>query len=430
MDSELAPTLPGSPIGPVLVCTLPRAGDLFGHYRVERALGDGGMGVVFRARDEILDRPVALKLIRPSLMHDPAVRRAFHEESRAMAALAHPNVVRIYDRGEVGGVGFIVMELFAGGSLLETLAGGARMDLAEALPVLRDVARGLTAVHERGLVHGDVKPANVLLGAVGGRAAVTDMGLSFRQGDDDGRLRGTPGYVAPERIAGVISPASLQPRIDVYGLAVTAWEMLAGRRLREAARSDEPPGAHTRSEEPPSLRSMRPSLPAGVDEVLRRGMHPDPRERTATPLALVEALESVARGAARPSVRFLLVDDDGGYRSALSRVLARRFPGATIEGFADGLSGLSCARADAPDVALVDLCMPGLDGRAVTAALRALAPPERLRIVVLSGEGGAREWRELRGLGADRFYVKPVPLDELCDSLERLLAPAPVDAAA
>ncbi|HJL19296.1 MAG TPA: protein kinase [Sandaracinaceae bacterium LLY-WYZ-13_1] len=423
MDPELAATVPhGGRRGPVNEPALPTAGDRFGPYRIEATLARGGMGTVFRARDLNLDRAVALKLIHPGLFHRQDIRQMFHDEARSMASLSHPHVVPIYALGYHDEVPFIAMEYFAGGTLEERLEDGP-LSLDEALPILRAVAEGLGAIHASGRVHGDVKPANVLFSRDGERIALTDMGLSFELGADDGTLRGTPAYMAPERAAEQPTPRRLQSRVDVYGLAVLAFEVLTGRLPFEAETTDALIAMHAH-DAPPRASEVCWDVEPAVDEPLLRALGKDPRQRTATCAELVEQLEEAAVDAAvEPSTppRLLVADDDPDWRQLLVRVLEKRFVGATVEEASDGKSAIAVALAEPPDLALIDLNMPGFDGVELTAALRELAPAERLPIVVLSGEGGARDWHALRDAGADRFFVKPCPFDELCDVVERLL---------
>jgi serine/threonine-protein kinase len=423
MDADRAATvLNGRHRGPVWAYEPPKEGDGFGSYVIGEVLGRGGMGTVFRAKDLLLERDVALKLIHPSLVARASIRRLFLEEARTMASIAHPNVVQVFATGLQDDVPFIAMELLTGGSLERHIIETGPFSLADALPILRDVAQGLTAIHRSGRVHGDVKPANVLLSDAWDRAAVTDMGLSFRMGTDDGKLRGTPEYLAPERGTGVPPPPELQPRADVYGLAVLAFELLTGRLPFESGRTAQSTMAKHVDEEPRRPSSLHMAVDPRVDEPLLRALRKDPTERTATPLELVRELEGGRVGSSEARLRFLVVDDDDGWRGLLTRALESRFPHATVDHASDGARGLAVAQSAPPHVALIDLNMPELNGVELTTALRELAPPERMSIVVLSGQGSSNDWQVLRQRGADRFFIKPCPLDEVCDSIERLLS--------
>ncbi len=403
--------------------TVPAKGDvLAGQYRVERWLGDGGMGVVLAARDLTLNRDVALKLVQPELLGSASVRRTFEAEARSMATLVHPNIVTIYTFVEDAGRPFLVLELVDGPSLSQLLRERGRFSPGDALPILRAVAEGLAALHEHGLIHGDVKPSNILLGP-SGAVKLTDMGLSqLLTEDTSGILRGTPSYIPPERAQAAAMDRALLPRQDVYALAVTAFEVLTGRLPFVSSRPDVLIDKHAR-EMPPAPSEVCAELPKAFDAPLLAGLRKRPKHRTATPLLLIEQLELAARVPARhgESVRVLVVDDDEDWLTLVRAAILRRMPGVLVELASDGEEALELAARAPPAAVLVDLRMPRLDGETLTSELRELAGPEDMPIIVLTGEGSGRDWRRLRRIGADRFFVKPVIMDELCDTLEFLL---------
>lgn len=403
--------------------SIPAVGDvLAGQYRVERWLGDGGMGLVLAARDLKLGRDVALKLVQPELLCSESVRRSFEAEARAMASLSHPNVVTLHTLAEDEGRPFLVMELIDGPSLSHVLRERGRLPLPEALPILRAVASGLGALHEAGLVHGDVKPSNILLGP-GRVVKLTDMGLSQLLCDNPGGvIRGTPSYMPPERARALSVPRALLARQDVYALAVTGYEVLTGRLPFVSSRPDVLIEKHA-SEAPPPPSEVCPELPATLDGPLLAAMTKEPSERTATPAELVDQLERASLLPARPGerLRVLIVDDDEDWLAMMEHALPRRLPGVDVTTARDGEEALRIVRRESPSAALIDLRMPRIDGEELTRRLRALVGPDEMPIVVLTGEGSGRDWRRLRRIGADRFFVKPVILDELCDTLEGLL---------
>src|SRR5712671_6801333 len=197
-------------------------------YRIESLLGRGGMGVVYRARDLALDRNVALKLLAPELAQDMRFRERFLRESRLAASLDHPAIVPIYDAGEVAGRLYIAMRLVEGTDLKRLLAEQGALEPAAALALLEQVADALDAAHERGLVHRDVKPSNVLVDSRG-HCYLADFGLSRRLADlpspgGPGRSLGTVDYVAPEQIRG----EQLDGRADLYSLGCLLYECLSG----------------------------------------------------------------------------------------------------------------------------------------------------------------------------------------------------------
>src|SRR5918992_482537 len=204
------------------------------HYVIERKLGEGGMGVVFAARDERLDRTVAIKMMS-SFGGDETARRRFWREARAAASVNHPNICQLYDIGEDEGALFIAMELLEGESLGERLARGA-LTVSEAIPIALGVLAALAALYARGILHRDLKPSNVFLTAHGvklldfGLARPADPALAQSLSSSgnltrSGMLIGTPGYMAPEQL----TAEELDARTDLFAVGAILFEMLAGR---------------------------------------------------------------------------------------------------------------------------------------------------------------------------------------------------------
>ena len=231
-------------------------GTTFASYRVESLLGRGGMGVVYPAHDPSLERPVALKLIAPELVQDEEFRRRFLREPKLAAALDHPNVIPIYEAGEHEGQLYLAMRYVKGTDMRALLDREGKLSPERTIEVLAQIAGALDAAHERGLVHRDVKPANVLLDEAG-HPYLTDFGITKPAGGDStdtGQVVGTLDYLAPEQIRG----EEVDGRTDCYALACVLYECLAGappfRRRTEA----ETLWAHMQGEAPP-LRG-RPEL--------------------------------------------------------------------------------------------------------------------------------------------------------------------------
>jgi predicted Ser/Thr protein kinase len=250
-------------------------------YRIEAVAGRGGMGVVYRARQLALDRAVALKLIAPELARDTAFRARFARESRIAASLDHPNVIPVYEAGEDGDRLFIAMRFVDGTDLGRMLASEGALEPALAAELVAQAASALDAAHARGLVHRDVKPANLLVAGDPGRPHVylTDFGLARRDGSSTaltttGQWMGTPDYAAPEQIDG----HDVDARTDVYALGCVLFAALAGvppfgdrPRMAKA-------GAHLH-EPPPTLRSLRPGVPLAFEPVVARALAKRPEDR-------------------------------------------------------------------------------------------------------------------------------------------------------
>ena len=247
---------------------------LAGRYRLEAPVASGGIGEVWRGRDEVLGRAVAVKLLRAEYTSHPETLGRFRAEARHAAAVAHPGVAQVYDYGEDARP-YLVMELVEGPSLAEVVARGP-VPAARAVDVVAQAAAGLAAAHAAGLVHRDIKPANLLLGP-GGVVKVTDFGIAHAAGSAPvtrtGTLVGTPAYLAPERAAG--EPAT--PASDLYSLGIVGYECLTGAPPFTGT-ALEVVLAHQHRPLPP----LPPSVPADVAVLVTRLTAKDPKDRPAS----------------------------------------------------------------------------------------------------------------------------------------------------
>ncbi|MGH3218683.1 MAG: protein kinase domain-containing protein [Streptosporangiaceae bacterium] len=259
-----------------------RAGSLVAGYRLEAQVGAGGMAVVFRARDERLGRLVALKILSPALAADPAFRRRFIAESRAAAVVDNPHIIPVFEAGESSGVLFIAMRFVASGDLRSVLDREGPLPAGRAAGFISPVASALDAAHRAGLVHRDVKPANILVDAGADRpdhVYLSDFGVSKGAVSSvsmtgPGHFLGTPDYSAPEQIQG----RAVDGRTDQYALACVAFQLLAGTAPFERDQGMAVLLAHL-AEPPPPLASRRSDLPAAVGQVLARAMAKVPEKR-------------------------------------------------------------------------------------------------------------------------------------------------------
>jgi WD40 repeat protein len=300
MSGDGATTEAGEPqwFDPLLHGGRDGEGGRLGPFRVRGVLGAGGMGVVFRAEDPRLRRPVALKVMRPALAVHVKHRRRFLREARAAAAVESDHVVRIYQVGEDRGVPFLAMELLNGETLQARLRREGRVAPAEAARVAREAALGLAAAHARGLTHRDVKPGNLWLEAGTGRVKILDFGLAHVADDDalltdPGDVVGTPAYMAPEQARG--EPGAAGASADVYALGVVLYRMLTGqepyagpslrviRRVGDAA--------------PPPPSRLCAGLDRRLEAVVNKAMARRPQDRFAGAAELAEALGRWLRGA-------------------------------------------------------------------------------------------------------------------------------------
>ena len=250
---------------------------LSGRYGLEAKLGSGGMSTVYLARDQTLDRPVAVKVMHREMSEQEDQLARFRQEARAVAKLSHPNVVSVIDAGEDGGHPYIVFEYVEGETLKQRVARVGALDPQEAIAYAIEVARGLTVAHARQMVHRDIKPQNILIEDEG-RAKLTDFGIS-RQLEQDGmtatgRVLGTTDYVAPEQAMG----KAVDPRSDIYSLGVVLYEMLVGQVPFKADSQVGVAMKHV-NEELPDVQQRRPEVSAAVALVVERATAKDPERR-------------------------------------------------------------------------------------------------------------------------------------------------------
>jgi serine/threonine protein kinase/tetratricopeptide (TPR) repeat protein len=279
-------------------------GRTLAHYRINSAIGAGGMGEVYRATDMKLGRDVALKILPPDVASDPERLARFQREARAVAALNHPNVVTLYSVEESDGVHFLTMELILGQPL-------DRLIPANGLPVERIVeiagalAEALAAAHDKGIIHRDLKPANVMV-TTEGRVKVLDFGLAKDVGAETsdgatqtsagltqaGIVMGTPAYMSPEQVSG----RTLDHRTDIFSLGVILHEMATGRRLFEGTSSAELISSILR-DSPPLVTDARADLPGDLARVIRRCLEKDPRHRVQTARDVSNEFRDMTRAA-------------------------------------------------------------------------------------------------------------------------------------
>ncbi|AKF08532.1 serine/threonine-protein kinase [Sandaracinus amylolyticus] len=287
----------GLPIGgdPGLVGTT-----IAGRYHLVRLLGDGGMGAVYKAADQVLRRFVAIKLLHPNVARNPSSVERFQREARAAAAIGHPNIIDILDFGLEDKRPYMVMEYLRGRSLSQLIATEGAIDIKRACAIATHTLAGLAAAHDRGILHRDLKPANLMLVArFGDRnfVKVCDFGFAALFGGSgqseesktltpERTLVGTPAYAAPERLRG---DDRRDPRTDVYSVGVVLFEMLAGQRPFDAPTFAEL-ARKVRNEPAPSIRTMRPDVSEGLERVIARALSKVREDRWASAEELAAAL--------------------------------------------------------------------------------------------------------------------------------------------
>jgi serine/threonine protein kinase len=313
------------PLGAGYNCAV-EIGSVIGGHRIERLVGRGGMGVVYAAVDIALDRPVALKLVAPGLAADPGFRRRFMTESKIAASIDHPNVVPIYAAGEDDGVLFLAMRFVAGDDLRTIVGRDGPLAPERAASVVSQVAAALDAAHSRGLVHRDVKPANVLVTG-DDHCYLTDFGLvkdlaATTGATGTGGILGTLDYVAPERIQG----GAVGAWTDVYALGCVLFFALTGTVVFPLEAPESKLWAHV-SEPPPPVSALCSSIPPALDAVVAQALAKDPADRYASARELAAAVreatsaeDPVADG--RLARLLAMSRDDARLGRAVARLIA------------------------------------------------------------------------------------------------------------
>jgi predicted Ser/Thr protein kinase len=378
---------------------------VLGRCRLVRKLGEGGMGVVWLARHETLDKDVAVKILPATFAADPEAVQRFLREARAAARIDHPNVVPVLDAGSADGVHYIVMAYVEGTDLQKVLARRGRLDVGDALAIAKKVAQALGAAHRLGLVHRDIKPSNILVTRQG-RVMVTDFGLAREIGAGatvtaTDEILGTPQFLSPEQARG----ERIDGRSDLYSLGATLYAFLAGRppygrgsAVSIALKHADP------KERPEPLRSIVPDVPAEVEGLVEKLMAKRPEDRFQTADEVVAAVDRIKRGGGGTLVT---VTED----KVLTPRRRRRLLLAGAGVGAAALVGL---------VFFLAVLGPGPAERAFRAAAAARTEAERiLRYKEVAQRFPGTEWAERAGREAEALRRKALDRE-----IEEALAPA------
>ncbi|HYU52786.1 MAG TPA: serine/threonine-protein kinase, partial [Gemmatimonadaceae bacterium] len=269
-----------------------------GKYRIIELIGEGAMGVVYRAEDSVLGRTVAIKVMNVSIARQEDLRKRFLHEAQAAASLQHPNVVCIYDLGEQDGHLFIAMEFVDGVDLERLIELGEPMSLQARLDVIIDVLTGLAFAHKRGIVHRDIKPANIRIGE-DGRAKIMDFGVAHLASSSmtrTGSFLGTPSYMAPEQI----TEGKTTPAADIFAVGAILYQLLAQMKPFDA------PTLQNLffkiiTEKPRPISELMPGLPPALDRIVQKAMAKDPAHRYTNALDMANELTTVRSKLSGPS---------------------------------------------------------------------------------------------------------------------------------
>jgi two-component system LytT family response regulator len=408
-------------------------GRTLGRYRITGEIGQGGMGVVYRAVDTRLGREVALKVLRPGPSEDPELQRRLRKEAQAAAGLAHPGICVVYEIDEAEGLTFIAMELVRGEPLVAQLRQ-ERPDPARAFAVAQEVAEALAEAHDRGVVHRDLKPSNVMV-TESGHAKIIDFGLAkvfkpldpidsgvdtpVRGGTDPGRIIGTAAYMSPEQVRG----DPVDPRSDVFSFGALLFEMLSGRPAFRRETGVET--LHAVLKEPaPNLPEIGLGAAArDVQRLLDRCLDKDPEGRYESVRELIADLRVAARrlGEAAPAapgpstpgpLKVLIVDDEEPARALLREFLDRAEAVELVGECRNGFEAVKAVAERKPDLVFLDIQMPKLDGFEV---LELLGSDVAVVFVTAFDEHAIRAFE----VNAVDYLLKPVGEERFRAALQR-----------
>lgn len=387
-----------------------------GKFSLKKQLGTGGMGAVFLAKDVVLDRNVALKVLDYATERESGEGLAlFMKEAAAMAKVNHQNVVQIHGFGEHKGYPFFVMEYVPGGTVADLLDDQSPVHVDVALGIIRQLCAALDSIHEHRIIHRDVKPANIVIGPEY-RIMLTDFGVSKKAGDlgEETMLSGTPPYMAPEVLTGQHVPEAQRHLADVYAAAVLAFELLTGELpfdgdnlkllVKEIVRG-----------KIPDASAHFPDLSPAIDDVLRRGLAKDPGQRYQSAGAFAQALQQArdstmqgAHGLNGSGDHVLIIDDDEDMRRLLSITIEAAFPQVTVSEAEDGFVAFELAKANVPKLCLVDLQMPRVNGLEFCATVLGTESLAATHLVVISARPEQESRQALAGLNIAGVFEKPI----------------------
>src|SRR5215208_4121550 len=307
--------------------------EIAGRYLIERRLGAGGMSTVFMAKDTVLERPVAVKLLAEHLADDEAFVFRFRREALSAARLQHPNIVQVFDSGQDQSTErhYIVMEYVDGPSAADMLRERKELDIDETVRLVRDACHGLDYAHRAGVVHRDVKPGNLLFAEEMGTTKLADFGIA-KAGEQTritqvGSVLGTAAYLSPEQARG----EEAGPASDIYSLGVCAYQFLTGRLPHEYASLTEL--ALKQQQDPVApVADYRPDVPPELDDAVRLALERDPAARYSSALEMAEALEAGAHGEVTAATQRLAMTDYDATRAIDETSATRALPRTEYRG--------------------------------------------------------------------------------------------------
>ncbi|HEV3386752.1 MAG TPA: protein kinase [Gemmata sp.] len=413
---------------------------ILGQYRLLDLLGEGGMGTVYRAEHLHLRREVAVKVMARAAEGNQRMVNRFYAEARAVARLQHPNIVTCFDAGRIRRPGptplyrdYFVMELIHGQDLFALVRDRGPLTPHRVCDIFRQVAEALGEAHRHGLIHRDMKPPNVLI-TPDWQAKVLDFGLARvpqRNVTEPGTLLGTVGYMAPEQAR---DPHAIDSRADLFSLGASMYWALTGREPYPETGNPIQDLHRRLTTMPPTVRQVRPEIPAEMSEVVAKLMHTDPDQRFPSARSVAATLTGFALWLHTANTvvpesstskddshrdRILIVEDDESVRSLMTQLLKDRYDVQEVE---DAEAALAALSTNPPDLVVVDVNLPGLSGPELINQTRANGHDrDRVKVLLMSGTMPDEALGGLSVSGADDFLGKPFKPGEFLSRIRALL---------
>ncbi|MEM9455392.1 MAG: serine/threonine-protein kinase [Myxococcota bacterium] len=389
-------------------------------YRLVERISQGELGQVFRVHDARLKREVVIKQLHARIATDPSLRATFVRAAEIMANLHHPNVVTVHDAGGWDSLPYLVMPCEDGMRLdLWVRQCGEPLAIDTAMEILDQICAGLSAMHQAGIIHGNVKPSTVLVSETR-EVTLVDLALHPHMGTlqdihDPTRVLG---FEAPELIRRDGVDAQMAPKLDVYSLGVIAYWLLTGQSPWERT-GDALVRPFAADVTPPS--ELRTDLCPDFDAPILQALRVEPGRRPRVDQLHARLRKAFERSDARNTPFIVVVDDDHVSLTLAENVARVAVEHAEVVGVPDPRSALAIIGMRRPDLVVTDLSMPQLNGIEFTAALRGNNSTASVPVIVVTGVGGANEWKLLHAMGAESLIVKPIRPQMLNDAIRRVL---------
>ncbi len=400
-------------------------GSLYRSYRIESVLGEGGMGIVYKAFDTRLNRYVAMKVIHYHIQRGSDAFHRFLREARAIASLSHPNIVTVYEISDEELV-YYTMEYINGVTLCE-FARLKRMSFDDIVVLSRKIASALEAVHELGIVHRDLKPSNIMVGK-DGEPHLMDFGLAKLLHADmsitrTGEIMGTPAYMAPEQIDPSLGEVDL--RTDIYAFGALMYELAChqppfpGKNISSIL-------YHVLCKTPPAPSSINPSCPPAFERIILRCLEKEKEKRYQNVSELKTDLHTINLKELSPEPEsrerkytVLIVEDNPMNRDMLARRLSRK--GFIVYTANDGKEGVEKTKEILPDIILMDLDLPEIDGWEATRMIKSDEKTCSIPVIALTAHAMTGEKERAFEAGCDEYDTKPINFRRLLDKMYRIL---------